>query len=247
MKDFMTIDGLGNLKIDVVLFESYYPILFTCINEKKELFLCVCCQSNSQSRKWMITKTTPKVVIEMLNNKIMLRKAFLEFPKIQITVFEQGGIISIIKNDEAEWDYDSSKSLPDKDEYMDSEEGEFEEEISYYKSLMRVDYSSMSYVTEYKYSSTQLKKSYTLALDEVTIPEALTLDVDVNIGLRHSELLMNILKEYRRLYLYVEQYKKLNIRYDESYNKLERKIIKSSKITKKYVSTEITEGALDAA
>lgn len=155
MKDFMTIDGLVNLKIDVVLFESYYPILFTCINEKKELFLCVCCQSNSQGRKWMITKTTPKVVIEMLNNKIMLRKAFLEFPKIQITVFEQGGIISIIKNDEAEWDYDSSKSLPDKDEYMDSEEGEFEEEISYYKSLMRVDYSSMSYVTEYKYSSTQ--------------------------------------------------------------------------------------------
>lgn len=155
MKDFMTIDGLGSLKIDVVLFESYYPILFTCINEKKESFLCVCCQSNSQGRRWMITKTTPKVVIKMLNNKIMLRKAFLEFPKIQITVLEQGGSISIIKNDEAEWDYDSSKSLPDKDEYMDSEEGEFEEEISYYKSLMQVDYSSLSYVTEYKYPSTQ--------------------------------------------------------------------------------------------
>lgn len=69
--------------------------------------------------------------------------------------FEKGGSISITRNDEVEWSYDSSKSLPDKDEYMDSEEGEFEEEISYYKSLMQGDYSSLSYVTEYKYPSTQ--------------------------------------------------------------------------------------------
>ena len=68
MKPFMKIDKLGELRIDVVLFESYYPILFTCLNENNDLFLCVCCQSNKEGRKWLITKTTPNIVVKVLKD-----------------------------------------------------------------------------------------------------------------------------------------------------------------------------------
>lgn len=243
MKEFMEIDGLGKLKINVVLFESYYPVLFTCENEKRELFLCVCCQSNKQGRKWMITKTNPKIIIDMLNNKIMLRKAFLKFPDVQITVLEQDGKITIQRNDEVGWNYDQSRDLPDKDEYMDSEDGEFDEEISYYKSFTQIDYNLSGKEIEYKYTSRQLEREYVVVLDEF---DSLNIEYEyVDMGLKQSELFRNILSRYAKLY--IEQLKKTNIHYDEIYNPLEMKTFNSKIVTKKYTSSEITADTLDAA
>lgn len=135
MKKFVQIDAIGNLEMDMVLFESYYPILFTCLNEKRELFLCVCCQANSKGKKWLLTKTTPQIVIDILENKITLRNAFLQFPEVQYTILADGNNQEIIEKDKNDWDYNSSVCLPDKGEYMEAEEGEFDDEIAYYKSL----------------------------------------------------------------------------------------------------------------
>lgn len=34
MNNFFNFKETGGLKLDKIFFESYYPILFTCINEK---------------------------------------------------------------------------------------------------------------------------------------------------------------------------------------------------------------------
>lgn len=135
MKKFVQIDSIGNLKIDTVLFESYYPILFTCLNEKKELFICVCCQANKNGKKWLLTQTTPQTMIDMLKNKITLRDVFFKFPEVQFTILSNGEKKEIREKDRNDWDYDSSISLPDKGEYMEAEDGEFVDEIQHYELL----------------------------------------------------------------------------------------------------------------
>ena len=140
MKKFITIDILGTLVIDKVLIESYCPILFTCINEKKELFLCTCCQDNSDGKKWLITKTTPDIIIDILKDRITLRRAFLVYKDVQFTVFLNSEGLSILENYNDDWDYETSIYLPDKDEYMEVEQDEFIEEISYYEDFLTNKY-----------------------------------------------------------------------------------------------------------
>lgn len=38
MKEFIKLDKYGQLYIDRVLFESYFPIIFTCVNDNNEIF-----------------------------------------------------------------------------------------------------------------------------------------------------------------------------------------------------------------
>ncbi len=147
--EFMEIKDLGCLKFDKILFESYYPILFTCKNEKEQLFLCSCCQKNKKGTKWLITETKPEIIIKILTDKITLRNGFLSNKNSQITVFINSSSEKVInKNDPIDWDEEISIYLPDKDEYMDVEDGEFKEEIEYYNNLVKND--------EFKYSNENL-------------------------------------------------------------------------------------------
>lgn len=144
MKTFIKIDGIGELKIDRIFFESYYPILFTCSNEKEELFLCVCCQANADGKKWLITKTDGETIVCILKNEITVRKAFLKYPQLQITVFDDNSNdLSIIRGDDKDWNNDTSEALPEKGEYLDAEDGEFAEEIAYYKAKEKISYGAV--------------------------------------------------------------------------------------------------------
>ena len=136
MEDFMEVGELGRLKIDKIIFESFYPILFTCVNEKQQLFLCVCCQANEEGKKWLITRTTPQIMIDILTDRLTLREAFCKIKDIQYTVLHNSNKIKIINGDKNDWDYEKSYILPDKDEYLEAEEGEFDEEIAYYQEIL---------------------------------------------------------------------------------------------------------------
>lgn len=48
MKKFIKLDSYGQLYIDKILFESYFPIIFTCVNDNKDIFISVCCQNNEK-------------------------------------------------------------------------------------------------------------------------------------------------------------------------------------------------------
>ena len=131
---FENIRGIGNLEVNRVLFESYYPILFTCVNERNELFLCVCCQKNRNGTKWLITQTTPRTIIELLQNGISLRDAFLKYSDVQITVIKKDQDIFVYEHSD-DWDCVNSRCLPDPNAFMDAEEGEFTEDIEYFRNL----------------------------------------------------------------------------------------------------------------
>ena len=132
MKKFIKIENIGQLYFDIVLFSSHYPILFTCLDKKKQLYICVCYHFNLDGQKWLITKTDETVIIKILTDRISLREAFLAYNDVQISVTLLNGKYSVVYNDSLDWDYAKSTSLPDEGEYMDVDEGEFDEEINYY-------------------------------------------------------------------------------------------------------------------
>ena len=121
--------------IDKVLFESYEPILFVTKNNKDELFLCCHAIHNLERNEFLVVETTPEIIIKLLIDKITIQKAFLSSPGIKYT------IININKEDEevltnsSAWDHLSEDNLLPADEYMEAEDGEFNELLHYYISL----------------------------------------------------------------------------------------------------------------
>jgi len=124
-------NNLREYKIDKIIFETSYPVLFTCTNEQDELFLVVCCQNNETGRKWLLTKTTEDIVIELLSNKISIRTAFEQPSEKKISISESGQKYSV-KEHNNDWD-DCKSDIPTGAVFLDPDEGEYDEEISYYK------------------------------------------------------------------------------------------------------------------
>lgn len=143
MKKFIKLDEYGQLYIDRVLFESYFPIIFTCVNDNKEIFICVCCQNNEKGCKWLIGKTNGINIIRMLRNEITIRQLLLEYSSGRISVDYVGNEYVVAYNN-SDWDENSSY-LPKDDSYMYAEEGEFDEEIDYFSSVNHVYYEPEYY------------------------------------------------------------------------------------------------------
>jgi len=124
----------GKLTIEKVLFSSYQPVLFTCRSDKGNLFLCVCCGNDNGFHKWLLSETGPATVLEMLEDEITLRCAFLKDNKGRYTISrDKDGNESISCNDSTDWHAEDSFLLPTAGEYLDADEGEFSEEIRFYR------------------------------------------------------------------------------------------------------------------
>lgn len=129
---------IGELKLNKVFFESYQPILFTCINQENEHFLCVCCEITAVTKKWLVTKIQPKKVIDLLSDKLTIRNTFLEGEeKFSIYLTHEGWRIE--ENNSVDWDAENSIYLPSAGEFMEVEEDEFKEEIEYFENIMQLD------------------------------------------------------------------------------------------------------------
>lgn len=150
MKEFKYVPSLGMLCYDKVLFETHYPILFTVIDAKENLYLCVCCQYNSSGRKWLITNTTAALVVSLLRNRITIRDAFLYSNRVRISITDSVNGMVITENDVHDWDAQNSIMLPDAGELIDAEDGEFDDEIEYYQNKMEARYSDIDVQTTIK-------------------------------------------------------------------------------------------------
>lgn len=152
MKEFVKLDKYGQLYVDKVLFESYFPIIFTCINDHRDIFISVCCQNNEKGCKWLLGKTNGTSIVRVLRDEITIRQLLLECSseKISVDYVENGYIIAYNNSD---WD-ENSPYLPKEDSYMYAEDGEFEDEMNYFSSL---DYH-VNYNTELcKYAADSLE------------------------------------------------------------------------------------------
>ncbi|MCD8120337.1 MAG: hypothetical protein LUE29_12825 [Lachnospiraceae bacterium] len=143
MKKFIWLEEYGQLYIDKVIFESYFPVIFTCLNDRKEVFICVCCQNNEEGCKWLIGKTDGKSIVKMLRDEITVRQLLVEYSTGRITVDykENEYCISYSNSD---WDKDSIY-LPKSDSYMYAEDGEFDEEINYFLTTDHIHYAAEYY------------------------------------------------------------------------------------------------------
>lgn len=133
---FVDLMMLGSLKIDRVLFESYHPLLFTCLDEYNNLFLCVCCHANNNEQKWLITNVSPQTILDLLNDKITIRDSFLKEKGNKYTIIYRNHEYFVEENNKFDWDQETSQSLPTPGEYIESDENEFVEEINHYKRFM---------------------------------------------------------------------------------------------------------------
>lgn len=122
---FRKIPMFENLKMDTVLFESKYPVLFTCtINE--DVYLFICCMVNRQFVNWICTKIDYKTLIQLLKNEVTIRNAFLSVTDEKIIINYDGKelVAEIVNKDQV-----PVELLPTAGEYLDTENDEYSEEI----------------------------------------------------------------------------------------------------------------------
>jgi len=133
---FLENENIGRLDYDKVFIENNEPILFTCLSDKNELLLGTLCSADKNEKKWLLTKTTPEIMIKILKDEISLRDAFIYFTDLQLSICDNGESIEVSFNVKADWDEETSIYLPDADEFMEVEVGEFTEELEYYGNLV---------------------------------------------------------------------------------------------------------------
>lgn len=124
---FKKIVDVGGLDIEYVFFEANYPILFSCTDIMNNLYLCVC-YDNRKEQSWIISKTTSKMIIDMLSDKITLYDS-LKSPYNKNYIIRWS--YKYKKEDvfEVEFININELDLPTKGEYLDAEIGEFDEYI----------------------------------------------------------------------------------------------------------------------
>lgn len=134
---FRKIPAFENVVLDTILFESKYPVLFTCKNGN-DIYLFICCFLNADTAKWIGTKTSYDMLIELLENKITIRNAFLGVTEEKIVIEYHGENVACntIKSRDIQ-----ECLLPTAGEYMDAEDDEYAEELTVFKFRnMNVEY-----------------------------------------------------------------------------------------------------------
>ena len=134
--DNIEIENFGKLKIEKIILEANYPVLYISKNEFGERFICACYYNVGMTKKILISQVTPEIIIKMLKDEIPLGTAFVLFEGKRIRYEIENGKRSIY-NEKKDWDIENSEVLPAKGEYIESEEDEFIEEIEFYESKIK--------------------------------------------------------------------------------------------------------------
>lgn len=127
------------LDYDLILFDDAYPVLFTCVDKKDNLYICTCHCATAKKREWVIAQTTPQKVIELLTDEITIRDIFESCKGKSYIATKYAGKpepevqslnISEIPSD----------ILPTAGYYMESDPGEFDEEIAAMEARLQPDF-----------------------------------------------------------------------------------------------------------
>ena len=116
-----------NLYEDLILIDDIYPVLFTCVDDLENTYLCSCYFADPSKTLWLVTKTEPERVINLLNNKMTIRELF-ESEKLWVICKSKNEEIQVKRIEDCK-NFDQN-AFPAEGEYMDADTGEFEEEIS---------------------------------------------------------------------------------------------------------------------
>jgi len=135
-KSIFKINGL-DLTIDIVLVDYIYPVLFTCVDNAENLYIVTCYHADGNTMEWLIADTTPQKVIAMLRNEVTIRSLFLGTPLWRAILCAGETVPSIEKVSSRSID---QRTLPTSGEFMDADDGEFQEEIGLLTSRNKDSY-----------------------------------------------------------------------------------------------------------
>ena len=119
-----------NLYEDLILIDNIYPVLFTCVDDLENTYLCSCYFADPSKILWLVTKTDLESVIDLLINKVTIRELFESDELWEICKSKNEEIQ--VKQIEDCKNFDEN-AFPAEGEYMDADTGEFEEEITILK------------------------------------------------------------------------------------------------------------------
>lgn len=128
-KIFQKVPSLSKIKLDKVLFEAKYPVLFTC-KDDNGIYLFICFFVNFEKMEWIGTKTSYDNLIDLLENKVTIRDAFLNVTSDKMLITYNGDNVTCEIKESRDI---PEEILPTAGEYMDAEDGEFDEEIAAFK------------------------------------------------------------------------------------------------------------------
>lgn len=168
-----------NIRMDIILVESKYPVLFTC-KDKNDTYLFVCCTVNSKIVQWIGTKIKCETLVMLLKNEITIRDAFLK-DYVEKFLIEYDGVEKAI-SERIIVEYMLLKDLlPTEGEYMDAEEDEFEEEIEIFSSRIKNIEFSIKPQVNWFLLITPCKRIVTLADDYYSSVADLNLNVSLDV------------------------------------------------------------------
>lgn len=79
---FSSIPGIGDLYLDQVLYKfEAEPILFTCLDSNKRLYLCLCSELRYK-QKWSIVGCSPETLEALIDRRIDIASAFMSAAEV---------------------------------------------------------------------------------------------------------------------------------------------------------------------
>lgn len=123
---FKNVPQIGNLYLDYIFIEVECPILFTCKDENKKLYLCDCIDIVKE-QEWIIVPTTKEKIVKLIKGEITLYNIFKIADGVGCKAYwnrEEGQRYHLVKSSELE-----DNELPD--EFLEFEEDEINEYLDY--------------------------------------------------------------------------------------------------------------------
>lgn len=151
---FPSVDN-HSLYMDLILAEFRHPILFTCLDERENMYIVTCFHTDAQETDWLIAETTPVQIIELLRNSRTIRNAFPDDNSFVYLAKALRGTtgISVEKRRANEI---PTEFFPTPDILMDGDEDEFKEELS----ILRKRAAAQGAAEFYNYSQERLQAGF---------------------------------------------------------------------------------------
>lgn len=144
-KTLFQIDDLS-LTQDIVLVDYIYPVLFTCVDNYGQTYIVTCYLADGRTKEWIIARSDPDRIIDLLQDKISLRDIFLNTSLWQ-AVLKAGettpSVTPVCVENLAPC------ILPTPGEFMDADPNEFDNEIKVLSERNRQATSIYKKTTQY--------------------------------------------------------------------------------------------------
>lgn len=133
---FKNIGNIGNLHLDYIFAEYDCPILFTCYDDDKNLYLCDCV-SMTNIQKWLVARIDTDQLYKFINNKISIRNMFVTKDSVYVLTWHYGDKFE--NYNEVKGSSLTEDELPPAETFLEADDGEFD---NYYNIVLNRVYTN---------------------------------------------------------------------------------------------------------